>query len=388
MKRSILDLKLKEPVFVTSPSLPKFEDYTKCLEQIWQSKHLTNDGPFLKKFELSLGQYLGVERISPFCNGAIALLVALQALRIQNCEVITTPFTFPATPHVLDWNGATPVFCDIDPKTLNIDASKIAPLITPRTRAILAVHVYGFPCAIEEIQAIADTYGLQVIYDAAHTFGAKYKGRALCDYGDIGMLSFHATKLFSTIEGGALVSHSDAVRQRIAYLRNFGIANADTVVGPGINGKMNEFEAAYGLLMLNQMDDEIRKRNALADRYRELLSGIAGITVFGGFEGLTPNDAYFPILIDAEKFGVGRNELFALLAECNVNTRKYFYPLCSHYPCYSALPSASAQLLPVAERVAEQVLCLPLFGTLPMETVDTISEIIKRIAEEHASKGQ
>ncbi len=372
-------LALPQPVFVTQPNMPDLGDYHRMLEKIWDRKWLTNDGQFHQEFERRLAAQLKVEHINLFCNGALALLVALQALRINSGEVITTPFTFPATPHVLWWNNIRPVFCDIDPVTYNLDPKGIEQHIRPETRAILPVHVFGTPCDVEAIQAIADRHGLQVIYDAAHAFGVRYKGRSITEHGDLSMLSFHATKLFTSIEGGALVSRSDQLRTRINFLKNFGIANEETVIAPGINGKMNEFQAAFGLLQLDMVDAEIARRAKLTQIYRDGLSGLPGITLAKTPPDVEPNYAYFPMLVDEAKYGASRDELHAALKRFNINSRKYFYPLCSHFPCYAALPSARPENLPVAERVASQVLCLPLYGNLADDAAATLCTIVREL---------
>ena len=369
-----------EPIYVTRPSMPPLSDYTRYLEGIWERKWLTNEGDLHRQFEAELCNRLGVKHLSLFCNGTIALLVALQALRINSGEVITTPFTFPATPHVLWWNRVRPVFCDIDPTTLNIDPKKIERLIGPETRAILPVHTYGSPCDVEVIQRIADTHGLKVIYDAAHAFGIRYKGRSILEHGDMSMLSFHATKLFSTIEGGALMSNSKEQKQRVDYLKNFGIVDEETVIGPGINGKMNEFQAAYGLLQLKMVDEEVQERRLLTLAYREGLRNIPGITFWEDAPDVESNYAYFPILIDSDRYGMSRDSLNSDLKAFNVYTRKYFYPLCSQFPCYSDLPSSNSLNLPVSERVASEVLCLPIYGALEERNVKIIADIIKHLA--------
>lgn len=371
--------KLAETVYITRPRMPKLDDYNLYLKKIWDTRWLTNDGQFHQEFERRLKEYLGVKHLNLFVNGTIALLVALQALRINSGEVITTPFTFPATPHVLYWNGIKPVFCDIDEKTFNIDPAKLEQLISPDTKGILAVHVYGTPCDVEAIQSIADRHGLYVIYDAAHAFGVQIGARSILEYGNISALSFHATKLFTSIEGGALITKSERQRGRIQFLRNFGIAGEETVIGPGINGKMNEFQASFGLLQLEMVGQEIEDRRRLAELYRERLKPIAGITFLEDTPGIRRNYAYFPILVDAKAYGLGRDELCELLRKCNISPRKYFYPLCSEYPCYSALPSARPENLPVAGRVARQVLCLPLYGALDHKVVEIICEIIKEV---------
>jgi dTDP-4-amino-4,6-dideoxygalactose transaminase len=357
--------------------MPPLESYVEQLAGIWDRKWLTNQGPLHDELEARLRRYLSVEHLSLFCNGTVALLVALEALRINSGEVITTPFSFPATAHSLYWNRVKPVFCDIDPQSLNLDPGRIEQLISPETRAILAVHVYGRPCAVEEIERIANVHGLHVIYDAAHAFGVKYKGRPVLSYGDLSILSFHATKLFSTIEGGALISGSEVRRQRINSLKNFGIAGEESVIGPGINGKMNEFQAAFGLAQLRDVRAEIALRRRIEAIYRAGLKDVPGITLLDEPAETEGNGAYFPILVDGDRFGRTRDELHALLRQCNVITRKYFYPLISHAPCYAALPSAAAANLPVAERASRQVLCLPIYGTLPPESAEKVAQIIR-----------
>jgi len=380
LKRITEQFKLAAPVYVTRPRMPELSAYTRCLERIWESRWLTNDGQFHQQFEHELKAYLGIEHLNLFVNGTIALMVALQSLRINSGEVITTPFTFPATSHVLHWNRTKPVYCDIEERTFNIDASKIEKLISPDTKAIMAVHVYGNPCDVEAIQAIADRHGLYVIYDAAHAFGVRIADTSVMNFGDISAMSFHATKLFSSIEGGALAPRSAELRNRIQYLRNFGIADAETVIGPGINGKMNEFQASFGLLELEIVDDEIMRRQTLANLYRRLLADVPGITCLADLPRVRHNYSYFPVLIDPDAFGVSRNALSEILQECNIYTRKYFYPLCSNYPCYAALPSSAPEHLPVANRTANRVLCLPLYGELDGEIVETACAIIAAIA--------
>ena len=356
--------------------MPALDDYTDYLHGIWERRWLTNEGMLHQELERRLCEYLRVEHLSLFCNGTIALLVALHALRINSGEVITTPFTFPATAHVLYWNGIRPVFCDIDEATFNLDPNRIEHLIGPDTKAILAVHVYGTPCNMDAIQAIADRHGLRVIYDAAHAFGVKFRGRSILEYGDLSMLSFHATKLFTTIEVGALISRSAAQQHRINSLKNFGIAGEEEVIGPGINGKMDEFQAAFGLLHLRMVEDEIAHRKAIARIYRERLANASGLKVLQVIPDTEPNYAYFPVLIDAEEYGMSRDELFRVLRSCNIISRKYFYPLVSRAPCYAALPSADPTRLPVAERTSARVLCLPIYGTLQSQTVHRICDIV------------
>lgn len=368
-----------EPVYVTRPNMPSLEKYNKYLENIWNSAWLTNNGPYHREFEAKLAAFLGVEHLNLFVNGTIALLVALQALRINSGEVITTPFTFPASTHVLHWNRIQPVFCDIDPKTYNIDPNQIEKHITPDTKAILGVHVYGNPCDVEAIQKIADRHGLHVIYDAAHAFGVKIGDRSILEYGDISAMSFHATKLFTSIEGGALISKTKAEAERIYFLKNFGIADEEIVIGPGINGKMNEFQAAFGLLELELVEQEILNRKALTQLYRSLLADVPGITVMEDIPNVTHNYSYFPILVDPQEFGFSRDGLHSILRDCNIVTRKYFYPLCSSYSCYSAYPSSDLKNLPCANRAANKVLCLPIYGKLNTENIERITDIIRSI---------
>ena len=371
--------KLPSPVYVTRPTMPSLSSYNTYLEKIWESRWLTNDGRFHLEFESKLKEYLQVEQINLFVNGTIALLVALQALRVNSGEVLTTPFTFPATTHVLHWNRVNPVFCDIDENTFNIDPARIENHIGPDTKAILAVHVYGTPCDVDAIQSIADRHGLHVIYDAAHAFGVKIDDRSILEYGDISALSFHATKLFTTIEGGALISKGEQRRKRIQFLRNFGISDEETVIEPGINGKMNEFQASFGLLELEMIEQEIRNRRRLTQLYRRKLEGIDGLTYLGDIPGVSHNYSFFPILVDPAAFGADRNQLFELLRKCNVFPRKYFFPLCSQYPSYSALPSASPHNLPVATTVADRVLCLPLYGQLEESVVSAVCRMVETI---------
>ncbi|MEN8182764.1 MAG: DegT/DnrJ/EryC1/StrS family aminotransferase [Myxococcota bacterium] len=373
--------RLERPIYVTRPTLPDREAYQAKLATIWESGWLTNEGDQVRELTRGLAGYLGVEHLSLCCNGTVALLIALQSFRVTSGEVITTPFTFPATAHSLYWNRVQPVFCDIEESTFNLDPERIEALIGPDTKAILPVHVFGNPCDVEGIQAVADKHGLLVLYDAAHVMGVRYDGRSISAYGDSSILSFHATKLFSTIEGGAIVAGSAAQRQRIDYLKNFGIEDEHTVIGPGINGKMNEFQAAFGLLQLETIEDEISRRRELTRLYRDRLGSVPGIRVQHDLPRVRHNYAYFPVLIDAERFGMSRDGLHASLESLNIHTRKYFHPLCSQYACYSTLPSAHASNLPIAERVAERVLCLPLYGTLEAPEVTAICDAILALHE-------
>ena len=364
-------------IFVTQPSLPSLDEFIPYLQKIWDNKWLTNCGEFHKEFEQKLAEYLGVKYVSLFTNGMIALQVGMQALRITG-EVITTPFTFVATTHAIHWNNCTPVFCDIEPDTFTLDPEKVESLITPRTTAIMPVHVYGNPCQHEKLQKIADTYGLKLFYDAAHVFGVKKDGISVCNWGDLSMLSFHATKVFNTFEGGALVTNDPNMKQRIDYLKNFGIADEVTVIAPGSNGKMDEFRAAFGLLQLERVDGEIAKRKAVAEKYRDALKDISGIRMLYDLPGVQHNYAYFPILIDSAKYGAGRDELFERLLENNIVSRKYFYPLCSDFPTYRGLASAAPSNLPVAVKTAANILCLPMYAELMQEKQLEIINIIKK----------
>jgi dTDP-4-amino-4,6-dideoxygalactose transaminase len=366
----------KSNTYVTQPALPPLEEYVEYLRQIWDSKILTNNGPFHQQFEKELAEYLGVKHISLFTNGTLALVTALQALRITG-EVITTPFSFVATTHSLWWNNIKPVFVDIEPEYFNLDPEKIEAAITPQTSAIMPVHVYGNPCLVERLQEIADTYGLKLIYDAAHAFGVQINGKPVLDYGDLSVLSFHATKMFNTFEGGAIVCHDQKTKQRIDYLKNFGFAGETTVVAPGINAKMNELQAAYGILQLKYVDEYIAKRKALAEAYCEELKDSAGIRFLYNPPGVKRGFPYFPVLIDAEKHGKTRDEVYENLKKNNIYGRRYFYPLISQFPTYRGLPSARASNLPVAEKTAEQVLCLPIFPALSMDDLKKIVSIVK-----------
>jgi dTDP-4-amino-4,6-dideoxygalactose transaminase len=370
-------LRLSETVFVTRPTVPSLDEYVEHLRDIWESRRLTNRGRFHEELEGALAEYLETDGLSLFCNGTIGLLVALQSLNVASGEVITTPFTFPATVHAIHWNRLSPVFCDVDPLTWNLDPGRVERLITPDTRAILAVHVYGTPCDVDALERIGREHGIPVVYDAAHGFAVRYRGKSLLAYGDCSVTSFHATKLYTTVEGGAVRTSSPEWTSRVRLLRNFGIAGEEEVLCPGINGKMNELQAAFGLLTLKTVDDEIRARDNIASCYRAELDGIRGLTFMPDMDGLERNFAYFPMLVDASRFGMSRDELHGLLRACNVWTRKYFHPLCSRYSCYSTLPSADPALLPVAERVAQEVLCLPIHGSLELDVARHIAKIIR-----------
>lgn len=361
-------------ITVTSPLLPSLNELIPYLEDIWQRKWITNNGHYHQVFEKALCEYLGVEYISVFTNGTLPLITALQALRITG-EVITTPYSFVATTHALWWNGIKPVFVDIDPTTGNLDPAKIEAAITPRTTAIMPVHVYGNPCDTDAIQSIADKYGLRVIYDAAHAFGVKVNGESILNAGDLSTLSFHATKTYNTIEGGALVCHDQKTKQRIDYLKNFGFAGETEVVAPGINSKMDEIRAAYGLLNLRNVDAAIEARRRVAVAYRKALADVPGLTMLAERPGITYNYSYFPIFIDAEKFGMTRDELYYKMRDHNVYGRRYFYPLISSFSTYRGLPSANPENLTVATRMAAQVICLPMHHSLSDDDLKRIMDL-------------
>ena len=370
--------KLEQPIYVTQPFLLPLGEFQEYLKDIWQSKQLTNNGRYHQLLEKALCDYLGVEYISLFSNGTLALVTALQVLKIAG-EVITSPFSFVATTHSLWWNNISPVFVDIEPVTFNLDPKKIEAAITPKTTAILPVHVYGNPCDVGEIQRIADIYGLKLIYDAAHTFGAKINGVALSNFGDLAILSFHATKVFNTFEGGAIVCHDEKTKKRIDFLKNFGFANETTVVAPGINAKMNEFQAALGLLQLKYINEAIEKRKQIALDYREKLNDIPGITLLEDNSNVQHNYSYFPVLINKEKFGKSRDDVYESLKDCNICARRYFYPLISQFPTYRGLESARAGLMPVAEKITEEILCLPIYTNLEIDVVDFICTCINEL---------
>jgi dTDP-4-amino-4,6-dideoxygalactose transaminase len=362
------------PIYVTRPELPSLEDLMPYLQQIWDSKCLTNGGPFHERFERQLCEYLGIKHIALFTNATIALVTALQALRITG-EVITTPYSFVATAHSLLWNGIKPVFVDIDPVTLNLDPGKIEAAITPQTTAIMPVHCYGHPCDVDAIQGIADTYGLKVIYDAAHAFGVQRAGGSVLTHGDLSVLSFHATKVFTTFEGGAIACPDEKTRQRINYLKNFGFADEVTVVAPGINGKMSEFNAALGLLQLKGIDRALARRKAIDERYRAALERIPGIRCVGTAGETRCNYAYFPILIQPD-YPLSREGLYQKFRDEGIYARRYFYPLISEFPMYRGLPSAAHTNLPVARKIAQQVLCLPIYPELEHEQVDRVLDLL------------
>lgn len=366
---------MEKTITVTTPLLPDLDDFNSLLKEIWSSKWITNNGQFHQKLEEALCDYLKVPFISLFTNGTLPLLTALQALRISG-EVITTPYSFVATTHSIWWNGIKPIFVDIDPSNCGIDPDKIEAAITPRTTAIMPVHCYGKPCDNKRIQAIADKYGLKVIYDAAHAFGVEVDGESVLNWGDMSTLSFHATKVYTTIEGGAIVMHDEATKKRIDYLKNFGFASETEVVAPGINGKLDEVRAVYGLLNLKQVDKAINARHQVAIQYRQAFQNVKGIRFFNDMIGVKHNYSYFPIFINAEEYGMTRDELYFKLRDHNILGRRYFYPLISTFSTYSGLPSASPDNLPNATRIANEVICLPMHHELSTDDINRIIELI------------
>ena len=391
-------------ITVTSPLLPNLDEFHALMKEIWDSKWITNNGKFHRHLESALAEYLKVPYVSLFTNGTLPLLTALQALRITG-EVITTPYSFVATTHSIWWNGCKPVFVDVDPKTGNMDPDKIEAAITPRTTAIMPVHCYGKPCDVRRIKEIADKYGLKVIYDAAHAFALEipkfendYKvafdeannifdpshaskkvnveTESILNWGDMSTLSFHATKVYNTIEGGAMIIHDAETKERIDFLKNFGFADEVTVVGPGINSKVDEVRAAYGLLNLKQVDDAIEARKKAAETYREALRGVNGLTFYEDMPGVKHNYSYFPIFIDAEKYGTTRDDLYFKLKEANILGRRYFYPLISEFSTYRGLESARKENLPNAHKMADSVICLPMHHELSEGDIERILNII------------
>ena len=366
---------MENKITVTSPLLPDRAEFELMLKEIWERKWVTNNGQFHKQLEQALCEYLKVPFISLFTNGTLPLLTALQALRITG-EVITTPYSFVATTHSIWWNGCRPVFVDIEESTCGMDPERIEAAITPKTTAIMPVHCYGKPCNMEAIQAIADKYGLKVIYDAAHAFGVEVNGKTVLEQGDMATLSFHATKVYNTLEGGALVMHDEQTKKRIDYLKNFGFAGETEVVAPGINSKMDEVRAAYGLLNLRQVDKAIEKRHQVAIRYRQALRNVRGLRFFDDMPGVRHNYSYFPIFINAEEYGTTRDELYFKMKEQGILGRRYFYPLISTFSTYRGLPSAAPENLPVATRIANEVICLPIHQELTSENIDFILELV------------
>jgi len=366
---------MSKPVYVTQPALPPLDEFIISLKEIWKNKILTNNGPFHKQFEKELADYLGVKYLSLFANGTLALITALQALRITG-EVITTPYSFVATTHSLWWNNIKPVFADIEPNYYNLDPEKVEASITPQTTAIMPVHVYGNPCNVNRFQQIADTYGLKLIYDAAHAFGVKINGDSILNFGDLSILSFHATKVFNTIEGGAIICHDEKTKQQIDYLKNFGFAGETIVIAPGINAKMNEVQAAFGLLQLKHIDENIAKRKSITDFYKKSLSNVEGVKIIDGEAGIELTYSYFPIFIDENAYGKTRDELYEELKKHNIFGRRYFYPLISQFPTYRGLPSSKPDNLPVANKIADQVICLPIYPELQQDSIKLICGII------------
>ena len=365
---------MKKPIYVTQPYLPPLEEFIPYLQQIWDKKILTNGGPFHQQLEQALCDYLGVNHISLFTNGTVALVTALQALRITG-EVITTPYSFVATAHSLLWNGIKPVFVDIDPKTLNLDPTKIEAAITPHTTAIMPVHCYGHSCDVDAIQRIADNYNLKVVYDAAHAFGVQCHDGSVLNHGDLSVLSFHATKVFNTFEGGAIISPDMKTKTRIDQLKNFGHVGEVTVVAPGINGKMSEFNAALGLLQLKYIDHAIERRKEIDLAYRKRLKNVKGIRCLQDAGEKVANYSYFPVLVNVD-YPISRDELNQKLKDIGINPRRYFYPLISEFPMYRGLTSAHVDNLPVAIAASSQVLCLPIYPDLEMSAVDEIVNFI------------
>lgn len=366
---------MNNSITVASPLLPSLEDFVSYLEKIWDRKWITNNGQFHQELENALCDYLGIEYLSLFTNGTLPLITALQAMHITG-EVITTPYSFVATTHALWWNGIKPVFVDIDPSNCGLDPDKIEAAITPRTTAIMPVHCYGKPCDTERIQCIADKYGLKVIYDAAHCFGVEVNGESILKQGDMSTLSFHATKVFNTAEGGALIVKDSETKKRVDYLKNFGFAGETEVVAPGINSKMDEIRAVLGLLNLKQVDEAIEKRHQVAMRYREALQDVKGIRFFDDMPGVKHNYSYFPVFIDARKYGMTRDELYFKMKEQGILGRRYFYPLISTFSTYRGLPSAAPENLPVATRIANEVICLPMHHALSEKDVERILDLI------------
>ena len=362
-------------ITVTSPLLPNLDEFTELLKEVWASKWITNMGQFHKQLEQALCEYLKVPYISLFTNGTLPLLTALQALRITG-EVITTPYSFVATTHSIWWNGCRPVFVDIEESTCGIDPDKIEAAITPKTTAIMPVHCYGKPVNMKAIQEIADKYGLKVIYDAAHAFGVEVNGQSVLSAGDMSTLSFHATKVYNTLEGGALVMKDETTKKRIDYLKNFGFAGETEVVAPGINSKVDEVRCAYGLLNIRQVDEAISKRQKVAKQYREALRTVPGIRFFDDMPDVRHNYSYFPIFVKAEEYGITRDQLYFKMREANVLGRRYFYPLISSFSTYRGLPSAAPENLPVATRLANEVICLPMHHELSDEDINKVLDIV------------
>mgnify|MGYP003663711676 FL=1 len=377
--------KLKSPIYVTKPSLPDLQEFLPYLEQIWDTKILTNNGPFHKQLEKELGEFLGVPYISLFANGTLALVTALQVLGISG-EVITTPYSFVATSHSLLWNNIKPVFIDIEPEFCNLDPGKIEAAITSKTTAILPVHVYGNPCKVERIGEIANRHGLKVIYDAAHSFGVDYNGQSVCNYGDISILSFHATKVFNTMEGGAIICHDANTKKQIDFLKNFGFAGETAIMACGINSKMNEMQAALGLLQLKQHHENKGKRKVIDHLYRANLEGIKGISFLAEPKNTESNYAYFPIFVDEQEYGLSRDLLYEKLKEKGIYGRRYFYPLISEFPMYEVYKSANSPKLLKAHEASQKVICLPIYPDLKLNEVEFVITCISDFAGAIESK--
>lgn len=369
---------MNNTITVTSPLLPNLDELNKLMQDIWNRKWITNAGHYHELLEAELAKYLGVEYISLFTNGTLPLITALQALGLTRGEVITTPYSFVATSHSIWWNQLTPVFVDIEEDTCGMDPTKIEAAITPNTVAIMPVHCYGKPCKTEQIDSIAKKHGLKVIYDAAHAFGVKVNGESILKAGDISTLSFHATKVYNTIEGGALVCHSQKMKEQIDHLKNFGFEDEVTVVAPGINSKMDEVRSAYGLLNLKQVDTAIEARHRVADAYRSALIDVKGIRFFDDMPGVRHNYSYFPIFVDAEQYGMTRDELYEKMKAANIFGRRYFYPLITVFDPYKDYPSAAPENLPVATKIANQVICLPMHHALTIEDINRVIDCIRR----------
>ncbi|VEN73027.1 dTDP-4-amino-4,6-dideoxy-D-glucose transaminase [Candidatus Desulfarcum epimagneticum] len=364
------------PIFVTKPTLPPLDDFVGSLRQIWNSRRLTNNGTFHREFEKALARYLGAKHVSLFCNGTIALLTGLKALGVKG-EIITTPFTFPAVPHAIEWSGCRPVFCDIEPETFTMDPDKIEPLINSKTRAIMPVHIYGHPCRVRRIKKIADAHHLKLLYDAAHAFGVKVGRTSIFNFGDLSMASFHATKIFNTAEGGALITDDGRLKKEMDCFKNFAFENEISVKGHGINGKMNEIQAALGLLQLQHIDEQIKKSRLVACRYRKGLADVSGIKFPDDMKDVAHNYSYFPVLVNEAEYGLSRDGLCHHLRNHHIYARRYFYPLVSRFPFYHRLPGAKESNLPVAEKISGRVLCLPLYPDLDFGAVDRIVNTIK-----------
>lgn len=370
---------MEKAIYVTQPAMPSLEDFVEYLTKIWDNKILTNNGPFHQEFEKELASYLGVKYISLFANGTLALITALQALKITG-EVITTPYSFVATTHSLWWNSIKPVFVDIEATTYNLDPEKIEAAITPKTTAIMPVHVYGNPCNVSKLQVIADNYGLKIIYDAAHAFGVKLNGNSILNYGDLSIMSFHATKVFNTVEGGAIVCHDETTKKRIDFLKNFGYSDEVTVVAPGINAKMNEIQSAYGLLQLRNVNNCISEREKISNFYDQQLKGLKGIKCMGKLNNVDQTYSYYPIFVDYTVLGKTRDDLYMELKKHNINGRRYFYPLISQFPTYRGLNSANPDNLPIATKVSQQVICLPIYPGLEIDSILKIISVIRNFS--------